>query len=300
MKKMISLFLSLLLLLSISVPSFALSADDIDLSGLSYEELVRLRDRINLAMWESSEWEEVEVPIGVWQVGADIPAGHWTIAAADGVWCSIARSRFLDSTGKEVEYGSGSNYFSEILTHPDNSTYDPKTDPVSVDLVLSDGEYLVVDNGNVVFTPYSGKASLGFKGNASDNSGSKGNSSGNSADKGSASAKNGSSGVDTSVIVGDWSAIEVVIDGESDTSSYLCSQLSARINADGSGYLYVADDRARLNWTYLRSDEECHIFNYTVGSDESGFFYFTDPAHEYYRNLIVLIDEETMIVYEKD
>ena len=300
MKKMISLFLSLLLLLSISVPSFALSADDIDLSGLSYEELVRLRDRINLAMWESSEWEEVEVPIGVWQVGADIPAGHWTIAAADGVWCTIARSRFLDSTGKEVEFGSGSNYFSEILTHPDNSTYDPKTDPVSVDLVLSDGEYLVVDTGNVVFTPYAGKASLGFKGNASDNSGSKGNSSGNSADKGSVSAKKGSSGVDTSVIVGDWSAIEVVIDGESDTSSYLCSQLSARINADGSGYLYVADNRARLNWTYLRSDEECHIFNYTVGSDESGFFYFTDPAHEYYRNLIVLIDEETMIVYEKD
>lgn len=300
MKKMISLFLSLFLLLSITVPAFALSADDIDLSGLSYEELVRLRDRINLAMWESSEWEEVEVPVGVWQVGADIPAGHWTIAAADGVWCSIARSRALDSTGKDVEYGSDNNHFSEILTHPDNSTYDPKTDPVSVDLVLSDGEYFVVDNGNVVFTPYAGKASLGFKGNASDNSGSKGNSSGNSADKGSVSAKNGSSGVDTSVIVGDWSAIEVVIDGESDTSSYLCSQLSARINADGSGYLYVADDRARLNWTYLSSDEECHIFNYTVGSDESGFFYFTDPTHEYYRNLIVLIDEETMIVYEKD
>ena len=55
MKKIISCVILLALLFSVSPVGSA----DIDLSGMSYEELVALKDRINLAMWESDEWEEV-------------------------------------------------------------------------------------------------------------------------------------------------------------------------------------------------------------------------------------------------
>ena len=57
-------------------------ADLPDLSGLSFDELVLLRDQLNLAIWNSKEWQEVKVPIGVWKIGDDIPVGKWTISAA--------------------------------------------------------------------------------------------------------------------------------------------------------------------------------------------------------------------------
>lgn len=76
MKKLVSFFLTALLLFS------AASADPVDLSGLSFDELVALRDQINLAIWNSQEWQEVTVPAGIWQVGKDIPAGHWSIRVA--------------------------------------------------------------------------------------------------------------------------------------------------------------------------------------------------------------------------
>ena len=70
-------FCLLFVLVLLPVVSFA---DLPDLSGLSYDELVQLRDKINLAIWNSEEWQEVTVPIGVWVVGEDIPVGHWSIS----------------------------------------------------------------------------------------------------------------------------------------------------------------------------------------------------------------------------
>ena len=76
MKKLVSFFLAALLICS------AAAADPVDLSGMSYDELVALRDQINLAIWNSQEWQEVTVPEGIWIVGEDIPAGHWSIRVA--------------------------------------------------------------------------------------------------------------------------------------------------------------------------------------------------------------------------
>ena len=73
MKKLLCLLFVLVLLPVVSL------SDLPDISGLSYEELVQLRDCINLAIWNSEEWQEVTVPPGLWKIGDDIPAGHWTI-----------------------------------------------------------------------------------------------------------------------------------------------------------------------------------------------------------------------------
>lgn len=75
MKRITSLIIALILVLSISAVCFAdnsaqtADAAQIDLSAMTYEELVALKDKINLAMWESKDWEEVTVPQGVWTVG---------------------------------------------------------------------------------------------------------------------------------------------------------------------------------------------------------------------------------------
>jgi len=66
-------------LLAISVLS--VSADiDIDLSTLSYSELSELVTQAQREMMTRREFQSVEVPGGVYQVGVEIPAGKWTIA----------------------------------------------------------------------------------------------------------------------------------------------------------------------------------------------------------------------------
>ena len=78
MKRILALILTMSALAAIPLSAHA-EEKKIDLSGLTYNELVELKDQINLAIWECDEWQEVEVPQGIWKVGEDIPAGHWTI-----------------------------------------------------------------------------------------------------------------------------------------------------------------------------------------------------------------------------
>ena len=51
-----------------------------DVSSLSFSDLIKLQEEINLALWNSDEWQEVTVPAGLYQVGRDIPAGTWVVS----------------------------------------------------------------------------------------------------------------------------------------------------------------------------------------------------------------------------
>ena len=55
--------------------------DGIDLSALSYAQLVDLQQRISAEIVTRPEWKEVTVPSGTWTVGKDIPAGEYSISA---------------------------------------------------------------------------------------------------------------------------------------------------------------------------------------------------------------------------
>ena len=99
MKRLISV---LLLMMMVSCAC----AEDIDLSGLSYAELVALKDRINLAMWESEEWQEVTVPDGIWEVGKDIPAGTWTVSVPGRSYLWVRYGDKLSRNGMEVSASS--------------------------------------------------------------------------------------------------------------------------------------------------------------------------------------------------
>ncbi|MDD3921704.1 MAG: hypothetical protein PHO41_11090 [Eubacteriales bacterium] len=156
MKKWLSILLILLLL----CPITALA--EVDLSGMSYDELVALQEQVELAIWSSDEWQEVTVPSGVYEVGTDIPAGKWTVSAADGVSAVIMWGDALDESGVDLSY-DGDIYEYEWLYSPTYYGYDAGSDKTSVTYEMKDGQYFIVDSGTVVFTPYAGKTGLGFK-----------------------------------------------------------------------------------------------------------------------------------------
>lgn len=159
MKKLFSALLAVLMLCTASA-----SAKTIDLSGMSYDELVALKDQINLALWESEKWEEVTVPQGVYQVGADIPAGHWTIKASETdsyASAYVKCGKTLSANKKDLEWDD--YYASASLVSDKSKGYNPITDITETDFELENGMYVIVEYSSVVFTPYTGKPSLGFK-----------------------------------------------------------------------------------------------------------------------------------------
>ena len=131
-----------LLLVAILLLAGSAAANPIDLSGLSFEQLVALRDQLNLAIWNSQEWKEVTVPAGVWKVGEDIPAGHWSFRLAeDDSFPTVYYCDILDSAEKAP--GIGWNGWMEIFT---------KLDQVE-DLNMKEGMYFI-NNCPMIFTPY--------------------------------------------------------------------------------------------------------------------------------------------------
>lgn len=154
MKKMICILVTLLM-----IPVMA--AAEINLDGMTYEELVELKDKINLAIWKSEEWQEVEVPKGVYSIGEDIPTGKWTIKAPEKDYVKLYWGDALDESGVNMSY-DGRIWELERLTHPEYRYYE-KGDATEVTWDLKEGQYIIVDEGTAVFTPYAGKPSLGFK-----------------------------------------------------------------------------------------------------------------------------------------
>ena len=140
-------------LLSCTVP-----AAEIDLSGMSYLDLVLLKGKINLAIWNSQEWQEVTVPQGVWEVGVDIPAGKWEIKALPGAQTEVVYGDEVRNGGTEVSVQTY-KYIRDI----DFARYDPNEDVTSWIIELEEGYFVEIEYGSAVFMPYSGKPDLGFK-----------------------------------------------------------------------------------------------------------------------------------------
>ena len=158
MKKILAVALAVAALMAFPLSARAEEKQKIDLSGMSYEELVELKDQINLAIWQSDEWQEVEVPQGVWKVGEDIPAGHWTIKAAEGAWVDIRIGSKLKEGGTKVETRTSAQ-----ITSPSYHGFDANKDKSEWSVEVKDGVYILVESGKAIFTPYAGKPSLGFK-----------------------------------------------------------------------------------------------------------------------------------------
>lgn len=95
MKKLCALILALILF------SSAALAESIDLSGMSFDELLDLQARVNDALWAADGWKHVKIPAGYYEVGVEIPAGRWTISPAD----SSIFFAFYESLDEALEDG---------------------------------------------------------------------------------------------------------------------------------------------------------------------------------------------------
>lgn len=156
MKRVIVLAVVLMLVGAIAM------SEGIDLAGMSYDELVALREQINLAIWKSEEWEEVTVPQGTWSVGEDIPSGHWTVEAYPGSTTLIKIGDTLQDNGKDV-MSYTQRFFDAYIVSPTYKNYKNGEDKTTIDFEFLDGDYVQIKSGSAVFKLFSGKPDLGFK-----------------------------------------------------------------------------------------------------------------------------------------
>lgn len=161
MKKFVLSIISAIVLVLFAFPAFAI---DIDLSGLSYDELVSLRERVNIKILDNENWDEVEVPQGVYQIWPHIPSGHYTIFPKDGLCTSIGVGTTLNSTQSGLDYTKHTEGFA--LYSKSYSAYQDG-DMTSGDIDLRSGMYIEISNGPAIFTPYNGKPVFEFKNNSS-------------------------------------------------------------------------------------------------------------------------------------
>ena len=97
MKKLIVLILvaSLSLISSIAIA-------DVDVSTLSYDELLVLQKKLTTEIMSRPEWKEVVVPAGIWTIGEDIPAGTYSLTCADEYGASF--KAYPDSTMSDYDF----------------------------------------------------------------------------------------------------------------------------------------------------------------------------------------------------
>ena len=137
MKKICALVLALLL-----IQSAALAAD---LSGMSFDELLALRDQVQRELISRPEWKEVTVPPGEYTIGIDIPAGVYSISYAGK---RPGNFRVWGAAVKDYKANGG------LLIN----TSINKDDPLLARLVLKEGNVLETTTA-ILMTPYQG---LGF------------------------------------------------------------------------------------------------------------------------------------------
>ena len=159
MKKLFSL-------VTVLVMAWSVAYADYDLRGFSLEELIKLRDQVQQAMWKTEEYQSVTVPQGVWVVGEDIPAGKWNVKCApgEGAWmqeCTITWGGKPDSDGY-IPYSARKG---EITLHDPQSSFYKEGSMTEYILELEKGDYVSIDAkyNKAVFSTYTGKPSLGFK-----------------------------------------------------------------------------------------------------------------------------------------
>lgn len=158
MKKIACILLAMALMICLVLP---VCAEEIDLSALTWEELLDLKARITMEQLTRDEWQEVEVPQGVWVVGEDIPAGKWTVRCSYGNSVTISWGQYLDADGHGIDYFRGTNDSKNIKNV--NGRLYQEGDATEYTFDAIDGYYVVINFSSATFTPFTGKPDLWFK-----------------------------------------------------------------------------------------------------------------------------------------
>lgn len=155
MKRIFILFFAMML----ALPAFA---EGIDLSSMTTEDLLSLKNQINAILIERTDlWKEVRVPAGIWEVGVHIPAGHWTIVFDDpecdyGLFIRVGTECVTTAYGTMLT-GERDFYF---INNKSKSHF--TSDVSEIDLILTNGQYVEIERDYVMFSPYGAVRDLGF------------------------------------------------------------------------------------------------------------------------------------------
>lgn len=122
--------LAIILVLAMMLPLVGIAEINVDLESLSYEELVALFEKVQMALFGHSLTDGVEIPYGDYVAGQDIPAGGYVISLTGGENDLIGVTGFLP--GAAV---NDPDWFSYIRTNE------------SFRFTLSDGMKLTVMSG---------------------------------------------------------------------------------------------------------------------------------------------------------
>ncbi len=137
----------MLVLLCCFVMFFGSASAEIDLSTLTFDELVELQIKINKEITSRPEWKEAKIPSGIYKIGVDIPAGKWTITAKSSIVTYVYGSK-LDED--EAYIDDDFILISSNLTSESNTLFDWGS---TVNLDLKEGYYLWLD-GETIFAKY--------------------------------------------------------------------------------------------------------------------------------------------------
>lgn len=138
MKKLIAV----ILILALMLPAASL-ADLPDISWLTNEELMELNHQICLKLFSEKLINGVHIPIGVYTVGEDIPAGSYQVKLENNQNTSLISINYINDEGEKNV--SGSFAIGDLY-----GAYEVGK------MTLEDGQIVEIDFAPAVFFPYSG------------------------------------------------------------------------------------------------------------------------------------------------
>lgn len=151
MKKLFALILGI----AMAMTAVAVAEEDNEFMGLSYVELMGKLGKVQRALWACDEWTSADVQAGMYKIGEDIPAGHWTITAAkSGDFYTIGYGTKLTVTGTDLDYDSIVGWWNISSDYSDSMMH-------RLDIILEDGYFLQLGHKST-FKPYSGKPNPQF------------------------------------------------------------------------------------------------------------------------------------------
>lgn len=150
MRKVIALIMSILMIILASV-----AVADVDISNLSYEELVALVNEAQMLMMKSDKWQVVDVPPGTYLVGKDIPAGQWQLSVYDESYVDFEIGTAIKDNG-EIDYMACYQDYKHITLKGKRCVLYSEGDTTTYSIELKDGWYVVITTGSILFSPFTG------------------------------------------------------------------------------------------------------------------------------------------------
>ena len=123
----------LILFLLFILPSMAYA--DVDLSALTFSELLELKSSINKEIVMREEYIQATVPAGSYIVGEDIPSGSYSLSIGEGAFMAV------------------------VIVNEHKTMHTLSSDSSVGKINLLEGDSVDITGGSVIFKKYTG---LGF------------------------------------------------------------------------------------------------------------------------------------------